>query len=354
MAKVRAVIIGSGLIACKKHVPAFQRLRGKAELAAICDLNAEAAARVAKQFGIPKVYGDVQEMLRTERPDLVDLCTPPQTHARLAVEAAKAGSNVLVEKPMAMTAEDCDRIVNAARDYKVKICVAHSDLFYEPFMRARELVRQGAIGTFRGMRILLSTPTGYMTSKPDHWAHKLPGGVIGESGPHVVYMTLAFLTGISHVHVEAVKLLPQYPWSRFEDYRIEMVGKEGISSIMLTYATNQWMAKVELLGEKGALHLDLENMTLERYSRTQLKAAPVAVALGGEALARVRSLARNTFRYATKQTRSTHELILDSFLSAIQSNTEPPVTAEEGREAVRVLGLITSQLEQRVAVEATA
>ncbi|MFN2500332.1 MAG: hypothetical protein ABR557_14730, partial [Pyrinomonadaceae bacterium] len=46
------------------------------------------------------------------------------------------------------------------------------------------------------MRIMLSTPTDYMTSREDHWAHKLPGGVIGESGPHIVYMTLAFINPI--------------------------------------------------------------------------------------------------------------------------------------------------------------
>ena len=193
MKRVRAAVIGSGLIAGKKHIPAFQRLRHKTELVAICDLNLAAAKDVAVRFGIPSAYSDVAEMLRSEKPDLVDICTPPQTHTRLAVEAMRHGCHVLIEKPMALTVADCDEIVRASDEYGVKVCVGDSDLFYEPFMKARSMVANGVIGRLRGMRIFLSTPTNYMTSRPEHWAHRLPGGVIGETGPHIVYMTLAFI-----------------------------------------------------------------------------------------------------------------------------------------------------------------
>jgi len=115
---------------------------------------------------------------------------------------------------------------------------------------ARKLVREGAIGKFRGLQISLSTPTDYITSRPDHWANKLPGGVFGESGPHVIYMTLAFINPVQKVSVEAKKLM-EYPWSPFEDYRIELIGETAISSIKMMYATKQWMARVEIMGEEG-------------------------------------------------------------------------------------------------------
>ncbi len=106
MRKVRAAVVGSGLIAGKKHIPAFQRLRHKTELVAICDLNLAAAKEVAARFGIPRTYSNIAEMLHSEKPDLVDICTPPQTHTRLAVEAMRHGSHVLIEKPMALTSHD--------------------------------------------------------------------------------------------------------------------------------------------------------------------------------------------------------------------------------------------------------
>ena len=152
MKTLKAAIIGSGLIAKLKHIPAFHKHRDKVHLAALCDVNIEGARQAASAAGIPTAYADVAEMLAKEKPDIVDICTPPKTHAKLAIQVMQAGSHVLIEKPMAQSVEECDAIIAAARDNKVKVCVAHSDLFYYPFIEARKLVREGAIGTFRGMR----------------------------------------------------------------------------------------------------------------------------------------------------------------------------------------------------------
>src|SRR4051794_32425364 len=107
MKPLKAVIIGSGLIAKLKHVPAFHKHRQKVHLAAICDVNIEAARELAAANGIPAAYGDVSEMIAREKPDLVDICTPPKTHANIAIQAIQAGCNTLIEKPMAQTVAEC-------------------------------------------------------------------------------------------------------------------------------------------------------------------------------------------------------------------------------------------------------
>jgi predicted dehydrogenase len=201
MAKLRAAILGAGLITGKKHLPAFACLRDKVDLVALCDVNLEAAEKLGKSFGVPRFYRDLAELMDKEKPDLIAICTPPRTHATLATQAIRRGCHVLIEKPMALNMGECDEIIQAAREAGVKVCVGHSNLFFYPFMKARQLVADGQIGDFRGMRILLSTPTDYMTSREDHWANKLPGGVIGETGPHVVYMTLAYINPVREVAV---------------------------------------------------------------------------------------------------------------------------------------------------------
>lgn len=349
MKKVRAAIIGSGLIAGKKHIPAFLKLRSTTELVAICDLNLTAAKEVAERFGIPRTYSNFGEMLNSEKPDLVDICTPPQTHVRLAIEAMRQGCHVLVEKPMALTTADCDQIVQASEEYGLKVCVAHSDLFYDPFIKARRIVATGAIGRVRGMRIFLSTPTDYMTSRPEHWAHKLPGGVIGETGPHIVYMTLAFIPHIRSVSVDALKTMNNYPWSSFEDYRVNLIGDDAISSATVVYTTDQWAAKVEVLGDKGFLMLDLESMNLLHYRRTELRPAPVGLSPLRESAQLVAGFVSNSIRFATKRVRSTHEVIISRFADSILSGSEPPVSAEEGREAVRVLNMVVGDIETKFA-----
>ena len=346
MRKLRAAIVGTGLIATKKHIPAFLRLREKIQLAAVCDMNLQAAQKLANNLGIPNAYGDLSEMLSNEKPDLIDICTPPQTHAKLAVEAMKAGCHVLIEKPMALTVPECDEIVDASRESGVKVCVAHSDLFYYPFMKARELVTRGEIGDFRGMRIFLSTPTDYMTSQKDHWAHRLVGGVVGETGPHVVYMSLAFINPIRKVSIDAIKLL-DYPWSKFDDYRIELIGDKGISSITLSYATNQWAARLDILGSKGILMLDLEGMCVIRYRRSKLKPIRVGLSSLSESAQIAWSLLSNGIRFARGRLSRTHEILVERFVDSIVSGTEAPVTAEEGKEAVKVTNMIVNKLKEK-------
>ena len=200
---------------------------------------------------MPGVYGDFRAMLDTEKPDFVDICTPPRTHADLAVMALEDGAHVLIEKPMAMNVEECDRIIEAAGAAGRQVCIVHSELFYPPLVAARKMVADGEIGDFRGMRIFKSTPVSYMTSIPDHWANRLPGGVIGETGPHAVYLTLAFINPIQDMWVAGKKLTSGYSWLPFDDYRLEMIGENGTSSAVLTYANDHWAAQVDIWGERG-------------------------------------------------------------------------------------------------------
>jgi predicted dehydrogenase len=351
MSDVKIAVIGTGLIATHKHLPALRKLGASARVVGVCDVNLEAAQKIARQFGIPKAYSSLEELLAAERPDMVDICTPPRTHAALAVQAIHGGAHVMIEKPMAINTEECDQIIDAARQTNRKICVAHSDLFYESFMEARDRVVRGDIGEFRAMRILLSTPTDYMTSKKDHWAHRLPGGVFGESGPHPTYMALAFINPIHEVKVLGTHTLKEYPWSAFEDYRIDLVGDQGVCSVTLLYTSNHWAAEVEVWGSDGCLRADLESQALVEYRRKELKAAEVGRSSLSEAAQIIASSATTGVRYALGKTRNTHDILLERFIHSIRHDAPSPVSMEEGREAVRVMGLITEQLEeQQVAV----
>jgi predicted dehydrogenase len=349
MSQVKVAVIGTGLIATHKHLPALKKLEGKAKVVAVCDVNIEAARRIAQQFQIPNAYSSLDALLAAERPDMIDICTPPRTHATLAIQALRGGAHVMIEKPMAISAEECDQIIEVANETGRKICVAHSDLFYDSFMEARERVQRGDIGEFRGMRVLLSTPTDYMTSNEKHWAHKLPGGVFGESGPHPTYMALAFINPIDEVKVLARHVLKEYPWSVFEDYRIDLVGEQGVCSVTLLYTSNHWAAEVEIWGSDGCLRADLESQALVEYRRKALRPTEVGRSALSEAAQTLVTSAATGVRYALGKNRNTHDILLERFIESIQRGTRSPVSMEEGREAVRVMGLITEQLEQQQA-----
>lgn len=344
MGKLRVAIVGAGFIASNRHIPAWRNMRENVEIVALSDLNQEMATKTARTFGIPSVYSDAADMLGAHHPDVIDICTPPATHAAIAGVALDHGCHTLIEKPMALSIVDCDAIVQQARSQGTKVCVGHTGLFYEPFLRARKIVEGGGIGAFRSMRVAISTPTDYMTSVPDHWAHKLPGGAVGETGPHAVYMSLAFLKHVRRVSVDGVKLMPEYPWSKYEDYRINLVGEHGISSISINYATNQWMVYVEVAGSEGTLQLDLHGRCVVRLRRSRLKPISVGLSVLGEAAQILKESFRTGIHLAARQNTTTHDALIRAFATSILSNRPTPVSPEEGREAVRVMQMIAAEL----------
>ena len=341
---MRVGIIGSGFIAKQKHLPAWKKVGRDAQLVALSDPNVAQAEELARAYGITGVYKDYRQMLEAEQLDLVDICSPPRTHAEIAIRSLKAGAHALIEKPMAINTEECDQILAVAQENGRKICVAHSDLFYPSFLKAREIVKQGSIGEFAGMRIFLSTPVDYITSKPDHWAHRLPGGVIGETGPHVIYMALAFINPIRAVRVDARKQLNQFPWSPYEDYRLDLMGENATCSVALTYATNRWAVQLDVWGSEGHLKFDLETQTLIVHGRSDLKPMTLGISAVKEAGQMLGGTLRTSLSYLTGKFENTHERLVREFVESIRIGSPTPVPPEEGREAVRVMDLLVSQL----------
>lgn len=230
MSKLKVAVVGCGFVAQKRHIPGFLRLKKDVSLCALCDVNANLVTDVAKRFGVKNGYSNLSEMLTKENPDIVDICTPPIAHVPVAMEASEHGCNVLMEKPMALNVADCDKMISSARKFGVKLSVVHNQKFYPPFIKAQELVANGAIGKIMGMRVLSLTSRNEYMVQEGHWVHKLPGGVISETGPHTVYMSLAFMTDVKSVQVSAKKTL-DYPWVLYDDYRLDLRGKNQLFNI---------------------------------------------------------------------------------------------------------------------------
>jgi len=100
-------------------------------------------------FGAAARYVTVEEMLADSNVEAVDLCVPSDLHAPLALKALRAGKHVLVEKPMALTGEECDRMVEAARRHGRVLMVAQVLRFWPDYARAREIIASGGIGPLK-------------------------------------------------------------------------------------------------------------------------------------------------------------------------------------------------------------
>jgi predicted dehydrogenase len=345
--KLKIGIVGCGLVAEGQHIPSFISLKRNVILQAVCDKNEGLAGKIATKYGIPGVYYDLSQMLSKEKLDIIDICTPPQTHAALALEAIEHSCHVLMEKPMALKTSDCDLMVDASHRYRVKLGVVHNMILTPPFPKARKLLTEGAIGDFVGMRILMSDPREQMLLKKDHWYHKLPGGLIGETGPHAVYMSLAFLNKVKDVDVYAKSFL-EHPWAPFDEFRIELEGEEAISSIAISYASNRRNLYVDIFGTEGALYLDFGSVLLiHQGSKESMGPMALARYLSNIASQVTKEVATNASKRARGKLKYGHSILIENFVNSILNDRQPPVTGEEGRETVRVMEMIVERLRER-------
>ena len=187
--------------------------------------------------------------------------------------------------------------------------------------------------------------TTYIQARP--LGARLPGGVIGETGPHVVYMTLAFINPIRAVQVDARKQLTKFPWSPYEDYRLELMGDNASCSVALTYATNRWAVQLDLWGSEGHMKFDLETQTVVVHGRTDLKPVTLGLSSVKEAGQMLRGTLGTSLSYAPESLKTRMSAWSGNSSKAFASGSPAPVTPEEGREAVRVMDLIVSRLSSR-------
>ena len=137
----------------------------RVELVAAADPRAEARERFEQDLGA-RSYETVAELCANSAVDTVYIATPHELHAEHASLAAAAGKHLLIEKPIALTLEDCERVLAAARSAGIKIVVGHSHGFDAPVRYARELIASGRFGRVRMITALNYTDFLYRPRRP--------------------------------------------------------------------------------------------------------------------------------------------------------------------------------------------
>jgi predicted dehydrogenase len=150
--QVRWGIIGCGDVTEVKSGPPLQKA-ARSSLVAVMRRDAAKAADYAARHGVPRWTDDAEALIGDPAVTAVYVATPPASHAGYAIRALRAGKDVLVEKPMALTLEDCDRMAAAARETGRKLSVAFYRRALPRFERLRGIVQDGGIGTPRAIEV---------------------------------------------------------------------------------------------------------------------------------------------------------------------------------------------------------
>jgi predicted dehydrogenase len=264
-------IVGCGFVTESRHLPALARVR-ELRVEAIADVSPGARSRVAARFGIRRTYADAAELVADPAVDLVAVCVPAAAHAELALAALAAGRHVLVEKPLALSLGEADRLVDAAAAAAGVALVGFNLRWHRLVRQARQALAAGALGR---VTAVVSTFTDSRAAEPDlpAWRtrRELGGGALLDKGIHHLDLW-RFLLG-----EELDEVFASSRSGAGDDETVVVSARLGSGAVATLVASDRTAVanELRLYGDAGSLVLDCyrsDGLALAR--RDELPGAP--------------------------------------------------------------------------------
>ena len=231
MKKLKVAVISCGMIANKGHLPAYRHYADRCELAAVCDLNPQAAQDTAERFGVRKWYTDAEKMLAKERPDLVSVCVPNGLHKEVAMLALSYGAHVICEKPIALSYKDAREMFDAAAKAGRSLTACQVIRYYPEFSFAKEMHEQGMLGDVYYTEFSLVRRRGVPKWGAFHKKAASGGGVLCDLGVHMIDAALWIM---GNQKVRSVTGMTSSYLSRTEDGIVTSLVESGAPAGVVT------------------------------------------------------------------------------------------------------------------------
>jgi predicted dehydrogenase len=194
-AVLKSAVIGTGVIS-KQHL-SFLQACDKSQIVGVCDLSPVAADYAVETFQAAAAYTNYAEMLAVEKPDVVHILTPPQTHMPIATDCLRAGAHVICEKPVAPTYQEFQELWKISQACDRFLIEDHNYRFNAPVRAIQALIDDGTLGEVQEVeiRMALDLRSGgrYADENFPNPIHKMPAGVIHDFITHLSYLLLSFM-----------------------------------------------------------------------------------------------------------------------------------------------------------------
>ena len=339
-----------GLVGCGRaagiHMHAYANIDG-ADVVAVADLDAKRAKAFAKTYRIGKVYRDYTNLLEIKDLDFVDICTPTSTHASIVCDVAKFGHNVLVEKPMAQSTEECERMIKESERHGIKPCVCHNQLFLPSVRQLKSMVDSGycdltCFRTSHKESFEFLKAQGLAQSwnvSPEH------GGILWEVGCHLAYLQLHFLEDVKEVYAVGVKA--KYPV--YDEFMVVLRTRSQRYGIMEI----SWLAKeseivYEISGSDGKRVQTFlpHGYLIERSENPLVGVVDALRSFYSDEKRIFRKWKKIGMSHILKRQPPGHFDLIKDYVESLKKDSPPPVTPEDGRNAIKLLECIEESLNE--------
>lgn len=333
MKKLKFAIIGCGRIS-KNHIKAIIDNSDIAQLVSVCDVARERATLCKEAYenneliqGKVSTFSNFKEMLDKVDIDAVAIATESGYHSEIAIYSMIKGNHVLVEKPMALSIEDADKMIKCAKNNSVKLCVCHQNRFNPSIKKLRTSIEEGSFGKLINgtARILWNRTMDYYNKAPWRGTWKLDGGTLMNQCIHNIDLLQWMLGGeIVSVYGQCGTFLRNIQGEDFGSIIIRFKnGAIGIVEGSACVYPENLEETLSIFGEKGTVvigGLAVNEIKIWRFENEDEK------------------YVKSKFQFPINNVYgSGHTPLYRDFIASIIEDKDPLVTGEEGKKALSIV-----------------
>jgi predicted dehydrogenase len=251
MKKVKWGILGAASIAVRKVIPGMQK-GAYSEIAAIASRDKQKSEEAARKLGIPQAYGSYEELLQDREVEAIYNPLPNHLHVPWSIKAAESGKHVLCEKPISLTAAEAKTLLAARDRTGVKIGEAFMVKTHPQWLRTREIIRSGGIGTLRTAMCVFS----YFNRDPANVRHKVEwgGGGLMDIGCYPITMS-RFIFGEEPIRVAGmIERDPDFGTDRLASAILEFPSGQSVFTCSTQTA---YFQRMQFLGTSGRVEIEI-------------------------------------------------------------------------------------------------
>lgn len=326
---MRYALIGCGRIS-PNHIAAAKA--NGLEFVGICDIDQGAMEEKASKFGLGDVprYTDYREMLKKEKPELAAIATESGKHAAIALDCIEAGCNLIIEKPIALSLEDADKIIKAAKEKGVKVCANHQNRFNKSVQKIREALEEGRFGRmFYGTaHIRWCRDRNYYEQAKWRGTWEQDGGALMNQCIHNIDL-LRWMMGDEVEEVIGMTDRLNHPYIEAEDLGLALVKFKNGTYGIIEGTTDIYPKNLEetlyLFGEKGTVKAG--GQSVNKIEEWRFEDSPESAE---EVIAQFGENPPNVYGFG-------HTPLYADVIDAIANDREPYVNGEAGRRALELV-----------------
>jgi len=344
LGKLRYGLIGCGRIS-PNHIAAVQANQDEIDLVAVCDIVPEKMKLVLSKAHVDgrriNMYTNYHDMLRSERLDLVAIATESGLHAQIGLDCIEAGCHVIIEKPIALSIAEADKLIESASSKDLVLCSCHQNRFNKSIQKVREAVEQGRFGRLLhgAAHIRWNRGKQYYEQAPWRGTWEQDGGALMNQCIHNIDL-LRWMMGEEIEEVFAYTDRLKHDYVEAEDLGLALIKFSNGAYGLIEGTTNVFPKNLEetlyIFGDRGTVKVGGKSVNvIEEWSFADLKDDPEDVK------AKYHENPPNVYGFG-------HTPLYEDVVCAIKEGRQPLADGKAGKAAVElVLAIYKSSLEGR-------